>query len=59
VAIVVVTKLPQRLDVMGGGFLRRAVSLHPTAMHDQKQQHVDGPMARVFKFLLFDPCLSG
>jgi hypothetical protein len=55
----VVTKLLQRLDVMGGVFLRRAESLHPTAMHDQKQQHVDGPMARVLKFLLFDRARNG
>ena len=44
----------QRLDVMVSIFMRWASRFPPTAMHDQKHQHIDRAMAYVLELLLFD-----
>jgi hypothetical protein len=47
-------KLLQRLEVMLSIFTCWTGGLHATAVHDQKQQHIDGAVASIFKLLLLD-----
>ena len=50
----VVVKALQRVDVMSGVFALETASLHPTPVHDQKHQHIDGAMTHIVKFPLLD-----
>ena len=47
-------KLLQRLEVMLSIFTCRTGRFHATAVHDQKQQHIDGAVAGILKLLLLD-----
>src|SRR5918996_552569 len=47
-------KLLQRLEVMLSIFTCRTGRFHATAVHDQKQQHIDGAVAGIIQILLLD-----
>ena len=58
-AAMVPMKLAQRLDVLGSVFVLETTGLHTAAVHDEKDQHVDGTMTDIFKLLLLNRAGNG